>query len=123
MPARRPPSTIRYSSRMGRSLEPALQDLADPRRVASLGREGRARHVRRHAVMRHGPPRVVRRCRLGEPDVTGVPGQLSALEGADDGVAVADLAPGRVDDVRPALHRADQGVVEHALGLGMQRER
>jgi hypothetical protein len=41
-----PPSAIRYSSRTGHP-QPTLQDLADARRVPSLGRQGRAEDVGR----------------------------------------------------------------------------
>ena len=44
-----------------------------------------------------------------------------ALERAGHGVAVAYLAAGRVDEVRAALHLADQRIVEHVLGLRVQR--
>ena len=60
------PCTMRYSSRMGRSVEQALEDLARPGRVARLRRQGGPGDVRRHAVMRHGPPRMVgRRAAVG----------------------------------------------------------
>ncbi len=42
-------------------LEEAFQDLARARRVARLRRERGARDVRRHAVMRHGPPWMILR--------------------------------------------------------------
>src|SRR5262249_24963465 len=58
-------------------LEPALEDLARTRRVAGRGREAGTRRVRGHAVPRHRPPGVVLRRGLGEPDVAGVPGELS----------------------------------------------
>src|SRR5680860_1774947 len=58
--------------------------------------------------------------RLREPDVTGIPGKLAAFQRPRDRIAVADLAPGGVDDVRAALHLGDEGVVEEVLGLGME---
>jgi len=39
--------------------------------------------------MGHRAPGVVLRCRLGTPDVAGITGKLSALQRADDSVAVA----------------------------------
>ena len=77
--------------------------------------------MRRHAVPRHRAPRVVRRGRLGIPDVAGVAGELAALARPHDRVAIADLAARGVHEVCAALHRADQLVVEQALGPGMQR--
>src|SRR5206468_1581801 len=41
-----------------------------------------------------------------------IPGQLSALERADDRISVANLAPRGVDQVGAALHLGDQPVVE-----------
>ena len=61
------------------------------------------------------------RRRLRKPDVARVTGELPALERPHDGVAVADLAARRVDEVGAALHRADQRVVEQMLRLGVQR--
>jgi hypothetical protein len=58
--------------------------------------------------------------RLREPDVSGIPGELAAFQRPRDRVAVADLAPGGIDDVRAALHLGDQGVVEEVLGLRME---
>ena len=78
--------------------------------------------MRRHAVVRHRAPRVILRGGLGEPDVARVAGELAALERAHNGVAVADLAARRVHEVRAALHRADQLVVEQVLGLGWSGE-
>lgn len=69
----------------------------------------------------HGPPRVVFRRGLREPDVAGVTGELPALQGPDDRVAVANLATRGVDDIRPTFHLGDELVVEQMLGLGMQR--
>mmetsp|Transcript_14560 Transcript_14560/g.38612 ORF Transcript_14560/g.38612 Transcript_14560/m.38612 type:complete len:422 (-) Transcript_14560:51-1316(-) len=98
----------------------ALQDLADAGGVAGLGRERRAGHVRRHAVVRHRPPRVALGRRLREPHVPRVAGELALLEGFDNGVPVADLAAGRVDDVGAALHLADELPAEHVLRLRVQ---
>src|SRR5262245_51159725 len=72
-------------------------------------------------MMWHGSPRMVFSWRLWKPNIPGVARQLAALERPHDSIAVADLGPGGVHDVAPALHHADQPVVEHALGLGMQR--
>ena len=69
----------------------------------------------------HRTPRVVSRCRLREPDVTGVSGELSAFECSHDGISVADLPPGGVDYVSASLHRRDELVVEEMLRLGMKR--
>ncbi len=71
-----------------------------------------------HGLMRHRPPRVIGRRRVGVPDVTGVPGQLPGLQRPDHDVAVHDGTPGRVDDVGTALHGPDQLVIEKVVGLG-----
>src|SRR5690349_24158416 len=81
------------------AFQPALENLAGAGSVTSLGGKGRSGDVRGHAVVRHGPPWMVRRSVLGEPDVARVPGELAALQRPDDGVAVGDLAPGGVDDI------------------------
>src|SRR6478609_291966 len=77
--------------------EPALENLPRPGGIAGLSRETGTRGVRGHPVPRHRPPGVVLGRRLREPDVAGVPGELSRLERPDDRVAVADLAAGGVD--------------------------
>src|SRR4029077_1127005 len=45
-----------------------LKDLAGTGGVARLRRQRAARNMRRHAVVRHGAPRMVLRCRLRGPD-------------------------------------------------------
>src|ERR671915_8643 len=72
------------------AVEPALEDLADSRRVARLGRQRRAGGVRGHAVVGHRPPGMVLRSGLGEPDVARVAGELTALERPHHRVAIAD---------------------------------
>mmetsp|Transcript_24986 Transcript_24986/g.77147 ORF Transcript_24986/g.77147 Transcript_24986/m.77147 type:complete len:208 (+) Transcript_24986:64-687(+) len=84
--------------------EEALEDFADAGGVAVLGREGSAGDVGGHGVVRHGAPGVVLGSGLREPDVSAIAGELSGLEGAGDGVAVAELAAGGVDEVGAALH-------------------
>ena len=75
----------------------------------------------RHSVMGHRPPGMISGCRLRKPYVTGVPGELSAFECSHDGISIADLSPGGVDDVSTPFHRRDELVVEEMLGLGVQR--
>jgi hypothetical protein len=77
--------------------------------------------MRRHAVMRHGAPGMVPGGGLREPDVAGITGELSAFEGANDGVAIADFASGGVHEISAALHLGEQFVVEEALGFRMER--
>jgi hypothetical protein len=105
----------------GPVLKPAFQDLAGARGVACLRRQRRAGDMRGHAVVRHAAPRVIPGRRLGEPYVSGVSGELAAFQRPDDGVTVADLAAGGVDDVGAAPHGRDQLVVEQALGSGVER--
>src|SRR5439155_22994150 len=94
------------------SVEEAFEDLARARRVARLRGEGGAGRVRGHALVRHRAPRVVLGCRLGEPHVAGIAGELPALARLCDRVAVADLAARRVDPVGAALPLGDQLLVE-----------
>src|SRR5262245_21751481 len=101
--------------------EMCFEDLARASGIAGLGGEGTARDMRGHTVMRHGAPRMVLRRRLRKPDVAGISRELTALQRTHDGVTVADLATRGVHDIAAALHHADQFVVEHVLGLGMQR--
>src|ERR1700691_2048303 len=68
------------------ALEPAFENLARARRVARLRRERGAGNVGRHAVVRHGAPRMVLRRRLRETHVSRVSGKLAAFERANNGV-------------------------------------
>src|SRR5580692_6635649 len=77
--------------------------------------------MRRHAMMRHCAPGMVFRRGLREPDVAGIASELAALEGADDGVAVADFATRGVHEIRATLHFGEKLVIEQALGLRMKR--
>src|SRR4029079_6577007 len=88
--------------------EVALENFARAGGVACLRGERTSRDMRCHAVMRHGAPRVLLGRGLGEPDVTRVACELTALQRPDNRVAVADLAARRVHDVAAALHHADQ---------------
>ena len=72
-------------------------------------------------MMGHRPPRVICRRWLRIPDVTGITGELSTLQGTDDGVAIADLAPRRIHQVGASFHLANERVVEQILCLWMQR--
>ena len=64
---------------------------------------------------------MVSRRRLREPDVAGIAGELTAFEGADDGVTVADFAPRCVHEISATLHFGEKLVVEEALGFRMKR--
>src|SRR5882762_1100754 len=48
--------------------EPAFENFTRACGVTRLCRKRSARRVRRHALIRHGPPRMIARCRLREPD-------------------------------------------------------
>src|SRR5687768_3272473 len=102
------------------TIKPALEDFGHSGRVAGLRGQRLPRHVWRHPVVWHRPPGMIPGSRLREPDVSGIAGKLAAFQRPRDRVAVADLAPGGVDDVRAALHLGDQGVVEEMLGLRME---
>src|ERR1700759_2019304 len=78
-PASLPPSTMRYSFRIGRfsnqhSRISRVPAGARPRRQRGPG------NMRRHAVVGHRALRVVPGRRLWEPDVSGVAGELSGFE-------------------------------------------
>src|SRR5215831_16920851 len=76
----------------GALVEPALQNFPHARRIARLRRECGACRVRRHAMMRHGPPWMVLRCRLREPYISSITREFPALQRPNNGVAVANLA-------------------------------
>src|ERR1700734_3117795 len=102
-------------------LKPAFENLAGTGGISSLRRQGCPGGMWRHAVMRHGSPRVILWRRLRIPDIAGITGELPALQCAYHRVAIADLAARGVDEVGTALHLADERVVEHVLGLRVQR--
>src|ERR1700693_266529 len=77
--------------------------------------------MRRHSVMRHGPPGMILRWRLWEPYVACIACELTAFEGADDRVAIANLAAGGVHEISPSLHFREQLVVEEVLRFRMKR--
>src|SRR5271156_65826 len=102
-------------------LEPAFKKLLRAGGVARLSRERGPRDVRRHPVMRHGPPGVIFWRGLRKPDVSGVPGELTTLRCPDDRVAIANLAARSVDQIGTAFHTGDHLVVEEILRLRMKR--
>src|ERR1700686_3747628 len=55
-------------------LEVALEDFPGSCCVARLRRQTGPRNMRRHAVMRHGAPRMILRRRLWGPDITRIAG-------------------------------------------------
>src|SRR5271154_7626761 len=103
------------------ALEPAFENLACSRCVPRLRRKRSSGDMGRHAMVRHGPPGMVLRRWLGEPDVSGVAAKLAAFESADDGVAIADLAARGVHKIDAALHLGEELVVEEALRFRMKR--
>src|SRR5262249_56204989 len=72
-------------------LEPALEDLARPGRIAGLRGQRGAGDVRGHAVVRHRAPRVIGRSRLREPYVARVAGEAAARAGPRHPVGAPDL--------------------------------
>src|SRR3546814_6373918 len=80
-----------------------------------------ARDVRSHAFMRHCPPRMVLGRGLREPDVSRIAGKLAALECAHDRIAIGQLAARGVDQIGTALEALERLVVDHVLGLRMER--
>src|SRR5271156_4432816 len=79
--------------------EEALEDFPCSGRVSGLRRQRCPRNMRRHAVMRHGPPGMIFRRRLREPYVACVAGKLTAFEGPDDCVAIANLSARSVHEI------------------------
>jgi hypothetical protein len=99
----------------------AFENLARAGGVARLRRQRGAGNVRRHAVMRHGPPRMVFRRRLRKPHIAGIAGELAAFQRANNGVAIADLGAGGIHQIGAALHASEHLIVEKIFGLRMQR--
>src|ERR671918_2559236 len=56
------------------TLKPTFQDLAHPSRITCLGGQTRSGHMRRHPMVRHGPPGVILWGWLGKPYIACVPG-------------------------------------------------
>src|SRR3546814_13785088 len=71
--------------------------------------------------MRHCPPRMVLGRGLREPDVSRIAGKLAALECAHDRIAIGQLAARGVDQIGTALEALERLVVDHVLGLRMER--
>lgn len=71
--------------------------------------------MRRHAVERHGAPRVIFWRRLREPDIAGIAREPAGLQGTHDGIAFDELATCGVDEIRAALHQREHPVVEEVL--------
>src|SRR5262245_20272137 len=80
-------------------LEPAFKDLADAGGITSLSRQRAPRNMWCHPVMRHRASRMVPRRRLREPNVARISRELPAVQGTDDGVAIADLAARRIHEI------------------------
>ena len=81
----------------------ALEDRLRPRRVALLGVDRRAGHVRHHGVSAAEgvlgvAERVVLGCRLREPNVAAVAAEVAGLEGFGDVFFDDDGAAGGVDE-------------------------
>ena len=81
-----------------------FEDFTRPRRVARLRRQRCTGDMRCHAVVRHGAPGMILRGRLREPDVARIACELPALERPHYGIALADLAARRIDDIGAPLH-------------------
>merc|ERR1712188_153708 len=71
--------------------------------------------------MRHAPPRMILGRRLREPHIPSITSQLARLQSPCNRITVADLAAGRVDNVRAALHSGEEVIVEQVLRLRVQR--
>jgi formate dehydrogenase len=86
------------------AVEPAFEDLADPRRAARLGRQAGAGGVRSHAVVGHRPPEEVER-ELG----------LTYHESTQDMVPECDVVT-----INAPLHPETEGLFDDEL-LGTMR--
>src|SRR5271157_5767802 len=84
--------------------EEALKDFPCSGGVSSLRRQRCPGNMRRHAVMRHGPPGMILGRGLREPHVACVACELTAFEGSDDCFAIANLSAGGVHEISPSLH-------------------
>ncbi|KAI6762943.1 hypothetical protein HG530_008923 [Fusarium avenaceum] len=94
--------------------------------ISDLGIQRSTGHVRNHGVtatpvVLGGSQRVVFRGGLVVPDITTVAGEVTRLEGGSDVLLDNDGATGGVDEVRALLHLGDEVLVEHTLGLLMER--
>lgn len=106
--------------------EVGLEDGLGSVGVTLLGVEGSTGHVGDHGVaaaegvlgVAQG---VVLGGGLGEPDVTTVSAEVAALECVGDVLLDDDGATGGVDQPGAGLHLADQLLVEHAVGLLVER--
>jgi hypothetical protein len=63
-------------------------------------------------MMRHRPPRMVLGSGLRIPDIAGISSKLSALQGANNRLTIADQATCRVHQMNAVLHFADRLIVE-----------
>jgi len=101
------------------------KNILGARGITSLGVEGRATVMRHHTVtspqlVLHRPPRVVLGSWLNIPDVTGVTGELAALEGCLDGHAVADSTTGGVDEPSTLLEVLEEFGIDETAGSFVQ---
>src|SRR3546814_20727174 len=71
--------------------------------------------------MRQWPARMVLGRGLRELDVSRIAGKLAALECAHDRIAIGQLAARGVDQIGTALEALERLVVDHVLGLRMER--
>src|SRR5258708_37565583 len=77
--------------------------------------------MRRHPIVRHGPPRMVLWRRLRIPNVACISGEVAGLKRANDSVALNQLAAGRINEIAAALHMRKHLVVEEVLGRRIKR--
>ena len=71
--------------------------------------------MRRHPIVGHGAPGMIRERGLRIPDVAAIASQLSALQGTHHRVPIAESAARRVDQIATAFHQREHLVIEHAL--------
>src|SRR5262245_59480463 len=76
--------------------------------------------MRCHAVIGHRTPRMILRSGLRIPNVACVSSKLTAFEGTDDTISVANLSAGGIYDVRTTFHLGKQFIIEHVLCSGMK---
>ena len=108
------------------SREVAVEDVLGALGITDLSINRSTRHVRNHGVTTAPwvlgvAQRVVLGRGLGEPHVTTVSAEVTALEGLGNVLLDNDSATGRVDEPRALLHLGDELLVEQTAGLLVKR--
>lgn len=108
------------------SREVAVENILGTLSITDLSIDRSTGHMGNHGVTATPgtldvTERVVLRSGLGEPDVTAVSAQVTALDGLGNILLDHDGTTSGVDEPCALLHLGDQFLVEEALGLLVQR--